>query len=330
VPGAPTVATQPASKAVGVDSGVTFTVVAGGTGALTYQWMKNGVSLANDGRITGVTTATLSIAFVATTDAGTYSVLVGSTGGNVNSDAASLAVIDARASHRGTGPGYVAGGTVTITNTVTYAGTLSGLGWQVLLPTGWRYASSEGSDGDVKPVSGDLGFLEWAWTTIPASPVTFKYTLTVPVGTTGTQTLAALVLPRQAGTQFTALVQPDPLSLERVQWHGADTNQDSRIGLTELLRVIELYNTRNGTVRTGAYSVDPTNMEDGFTTDSSRVGPAIVTLTKYHAADSDHDGKLTLTELLRVIELYNFRSGSVRTGQYHLFADSEDGFDPGP
>jgi hypothetical protein len=111
--------------------------------------------------------------------------------------------------------------------------------------------------------------------------------------------------------------------------HSVDSNHDFRISLTELLRVIELYNTRNGTVRTGAYAVDANNVEDGFATQPTRLSSAMVTLAKYHSADSDHDGKFSLTELLRVIELYNFRSATVRTGQYHVLAGSEDGFAPG-
>ena len=96
--------------------------------------------------------------------------------------------------------------------------------------------------------------------------------------------------------------------------HTADTNQDSRLGLSELLRVIELYNCRNGSVRTGAYAVAPTNTEDSFKTDTARLSGAGVSLIKYHSADSNHDGNLSLSELLRVIELYNYRSGTVRTG----------------
>jgi hypothetical protein len=32
----------------------------------------------------------------------------------------------------------------------------------------------------------------------------------------------------------------------------------------------------------------------------------------------------------RVIELYNVRSGTTRTGAYHVQAGTEDGFAPGP
>ncbi len=120
------------------------------------------------------------------------------------------------------------------------------------------------------------------------------------------------------------------ISFLATQFHSADTNHDSRISLTELLRVIELYNTRNGSVRTGSYVVDDANLEDGFNTDAARSPGATVTLARYHSADSNHDGSISLTELLRVIELYNYRSGTVRTGQYHVQSGTEDGFDPGP
>ena len=50
----------------------------------------------------------------------------------------------------------------------------------------------------------------------------------------------------------------------------------------------------------------------------------------YHSADTDHNGKLSLLELTRVIELYNTRVGTSRTGQYHVQAGTEDGFAPGP
>jgi hypothetical protein len=58
--------------------------------------------------------------------------------------------------------------------------------------------------------------------------------------------------------------------------------------------------------------------------------PLIVGPATYHAADTDHNWRLSLLELTRVIELYNYRVGTSRTGQYHVQAGSEDGFAPGP
>ena len=112
-------------------------------------------------------------------------------------------------------------------------------------------------------------------------------------------------------------------------FHSADTNQDSQFSLTELLRVIELYNTRFGTTRTGRYQVED-GTEDGFSADPSLASSASVTLTRYHAGDTNQDGKFSLTELLRIIELYNFREGTKRTGLYHVQLGTEDGFAPGP
>jgi hypothetical protein len=110
--------------------------------------------------------------------------------------------------------------------------------------------------------------------------------------------------------------------------HSADVDGNLRIGLIELTRVIELYNTRLSTVRTGRYKV-LAGTEDGFAQDAAAT--ANQTLTHYHSADSNRDGQISLGELTRVIELYNTRSGTVRTGQYHVSpTPSEDGFAPGP
>jgi len=55
-----------------------------------------------------------------------------------------------------------------------------------------------------------------------------------------------------------------------------------------------------------------------------------VTLSHYHSADTGRDGRFSLIELTRVIELYNTRAGTARTGAYHVQAGTEDGFAPGP
>jgi hypothetical protein len=320
----PVITTPPANKAAVVGSSVTFTVTATSPTGLTYQWRKAGAPLG------GATASTLTLSNLQTTDAGSYDVVVTNAAGSVTSSAATLVVIDVRATQAVAGTGYAAGGTVTITNTITYTGTAAGLGWQVLLPTGWNYASGGGSEGDVKPSVGTTELLEWAWTTIPGSPATFTYTLNVPASTTGEKQLTALVLFRQAGSLVQFLATPDPLAVpEAPPFHSADTDGNSRLSLLELTRVIELYNTRNGTTRTGAYKVEA-GSEDGFNPEPTRASSAVVTLPKYHSADSDRNGKLSLLELTRVIELYNFRSGTTRTGQYHVQAGTEDGYAPGP
>ena len=113
------------------------------------------------------------------------------------------------------------------------------------------------------------------------------------------------------------------------QFHSADINQDGKLNLSELLRMIELYNTRFGSTRTGRYQVDAAGV-DGFAPDSTIDGNTAMTLTRYHSADSNQDAKLSLSELLRVIELYNFREGTTRTGAYKADPTSSDGFATGP
>jgi uncharacterized delta-60 repeat protein len=319
----PAIATQPVSLGAGAGTGVVFSVTATGTAPLSYQWSKDGSPLS------GATLATLSLANVSAATAGVYRVTVTNVAGTTLSNPALLAVFDAFPTHAVAGPGYFAGGTVTITNTLTYSNATSGLGWQVLIPAGWSYVSGAGNEGNVKPAPGTTDLLEWAWTTVPGSPISFTYTLNVPVGTTGDHPLMALAIIRQGTGAGQILAKPDPLVVSRVTHHSADTTRDSALDLFELTRVIELYNTRIGTTRTGCYRVDATG-EDGFAPDDTRPGSTLVTLSRYHTGDSNRDGRFSLLELTRVIELFNTRSGTNRTGQYHLAPDTEDGFAPGP
>ena len=127
------------------------------------------------------------------------------------------------------------------------------------------------------------------------------------------------------------VARPDPLVFYApLEWHSADTDHNSRVSLLELTRVIELYNVRNGSTRTGSYAVAVATSEDGFVPDPVRAATAVVTLANTHSADTNRDGRLGLVELTRVIELSNVRIGSVRTGEYRLQAGTEDGFAPGP
>jgi hypothetical protein len=77
---------QPASQAVTVGTAVTFNVTASGSGAIAYQWQKNGTAIA------GATGASYSIANPQQSDAGTYSVVVTGGGASVTSNGAVLTV----------------------------------------------------------------------------------------------------------------------------------------------------------------------------------------------------------------------------------------------
>lgn len=83
---APTISTQPASQTVTAGSSVTFSVVASGTATLSYQWRKASVA------ISGATSSSYTISSAASSDAGSYDVVVSNSAGSVTSSAAELTV----------------------------------------------------------------------------------------------------------------------------------------------------------------------------------------------------------------------------------------------
>jgi hypothetical protein len=83
----PTIATQPVGQTVVAGSQAQFTVVAGGNGPFTYQWMLNGVA------IVGATNATYTTPAVSSSDNGSiFTVKVSNASGSVTSGNASLTV----------------------------------------------------------------------------------------------------------------------------------------------------------------------------------------------------------------------------------------------
>jgi hypothetical protein len=84
---APSISTQPTSKAVTAGQTATFTVTASGTAPLNYQWQKNGSN------ISGATAATYTTPATTTSDSGsTYRVIVSNSAGTATSNAATLTV----------------------------------------------------------------------------------------------------------------------------------------------------------------------------------------------------------------------------------------------
>ncbi len=88
---APSITTQPTSVTATVGGAATFSVTAGGTGTLSYQWLKG------DTNIQGATSASYDLTSVTTTDAGNYSVKATNSCGSVTSNAATLTVDKAKA-----------------------------------------------------------------------------------------------------------------------------------------------------------------------------------------------------------------------------------------
>lgn len=102
VPSAPTITSQPTSQTVQLGASVTFSVSASGASPLAYQWRKNGIN------ISGVTSASYTIASVTSNNGGEYTCYVSNVAGGVTSSAASLVVTS------GGGDPPPAGGSVAI------------------------------------------------------------------------------------------------------------------------------------------------------------------------------------------------------------------------
>ena len=81
----PTITAQPSSQSAVQGTTVAFTVSASGSG-LTFEWFKNGV------KVSGATSSTLTLSNVQSSDVGTYTVTVFTSGGFVSSSGATLAV----------------------------------------------------------------------------------------------------------------------------------------------------------------------------------------------------------------------------------------------
>jgi hypothetical protein len=91
--------------------------------------------------------------------------------------------------------------------------------------------------------------------------------------------------------------------------HTGDQNGDGVVNLSELLRVIQFYNSAN-------YGCQP-GTEDGYAPNDPDQNCAP------HASDyAPQDWDISLSELLRLIQFYNI-------GGYAACVEGEDGFCPG-
>jgi beta-galactosidase len=106
----PTFTTQPSSQKVPIGQPATFTVVASGSGSLTYQWYKNGSP------ISGATAATYTTPATAAADNGAaFNVLVANAGGAVSSNTATLTVTGGTCTAAPGTPGMLSATTVSAT-----------------------------------------------------------------------------------------------------------------------------------------------------------------------------------------------------------------------
>jgi hypothetical protein len=138
VNGVPAILAQPTNQAAALNGAATFTVVAAGSGSLSYQWRKDLTA------IPGATSASYTVPSVAGGDAGSYDCVVTSTLGGTTSRAtsaaATLTIATSPLVTDQSGAQTVAeGGTVSFSLTASGAGAL---GYR------WYKGGSALSDGD--------------------------------------------------------------------------------------------------------------------------------------------------------------------------------------
>jgi endo-1,4-beta-xylanase len=90
----PWIETHPVAQSATVGDDVSFTCAGNGSAPLAYAWLKDGVPIADNPT---ASTATLTLTFVRTADAGGYACVVSNGGGTATSSAASLTVEKAAA-----------------------------------------------------------------------------------------------------------------------------------------------------------------------------------------------------------------------------------------
>ena len=100
------------------------------------------------------------------------------------------------------------GGTLTLSVQLTYPGSLSALGVQMSAPSGWSFGGATGANPPaIFPSNGTTGLFEFAYLTVPASPVSFTITATYPAGGTGNRTftgIAAILRDASGGARVDA------------------------------------------------------------------------------------------------------------------------------
>jgi hypothetical protein len=89
----PSIINAPASVTTNAGATVVFTVTAGGTAPLGYQWLFNGTNLAEGSQYSGTMTPTLSLSNAQPAQAGSYSVVASNAQGTATSAVAVLTVL---------------------------------------------------------------------------------------------------------------------------------------------------------------------------------------------------------------------------------------------
>ena len=191
-------------------------------------------------------------------------------------------------------------------------GLLNQLHLMEALPEGWTLNLISGAAGvSVKSVPGNALVLDWSAAT--AFPLEIVYEATAPAAASGLVTVTGQAdyqtadgTAQSTGTVASILAE----ALPQDETHTADVDRDWHLSLSEVLRVVQLYNA-------GGYGA-AAGTEDGY-------APGISKQTGVpHDADYTGDWVIDISELLRVVQLFNAPGGV-----YYRASGTEDGFVPG-
>ena len=209
---------------------VIFRVVTTGPGPLTYQWRHDGQAIA------GATSASLQLSGVSTSDAGEYTVVVGNTGGQVESQGAVLTV---RTQPSGVSfalrrlpSGYIGGSPVTVSIEAAPPNQALAYGLEDQPPAGWTISDID-SGGAHDTVSGKI-----KWTFLDNNSRTLTYRVTPPSGQSGVQCFSGIG--NINGTDESTIGGDQ--CIELAQQHPADFDpSDWSLTLTEVLMYATAY-----------------------------------------------------------------------------------------
>lgn len=184
---APTLTNQPSSTSVTAGNAVSFTVTVSGTAPFTYQWKKEGTA------ITGATSAIYTINAVATSDAGSYTVVVTNSVGAATSTAATLTVTAVITAPAVTTPTH----TSITTTTATLGGNVTTDGGATITARGVVYALTS---VNATPRLGGSGV-----TNVAATGTTGTFTVNVTGLTANSAYTYAAYATNNVGTTYSSL-----------------------------------------------------------------------------------------------------------------------------
>jgi hypothetical protein len=215
---------------------------------------------------------------------------------------------------------YVPGGTLDVTITLYYydTATVTALGLREGFEEGWTYVGwLSGTEVDIEPDFGDGPLLDFAWVTPPELPVTFTYRVRTPQNAEGEAVIAGQGLYRTDGPEYRSNMCSTHLSqsstLDGADGVGAVAGGNDEWPLNAHDRAQVVVNPREEPAVQENENDDPEHLQAEY------CGCA------YYSGDISKDWHINLSELLRLIQFFNFGLDGYSCG-----SGTEDGYMPGP